>query len=395
MQGALIATKVLNYSFLFLALEIAGNFLYALNYSVWFPLLGRFVSGFGDVCNVIMTGEVAKNYPQQEVTKKLTYLVTCFSVGFIIAPGANIIFHKIEINLHVLLINYGNFPGILMSFLFTLIFATVKIFVHDLSSEFDFKQHEIDKINKSKCQINSKFPRILETNNDGKETDFLLVKNHQQKDGNDNEEMTRFKILSLILRQPDLVLVLVFSFIASYTLFAFDTLLSLIANTYFGFGVQTTSLIFIVDGVIYAIVLTILGCLSKKCSDFSAILVSFSILISGLFAILMLSVLKSPPIEVKYALLVVYLVAFSTTWTIEEVLSRSLFSKLVPSWCQNFGEGVRRSISSVSFIISGVSSSGLFDGLPYLCSFLILVSFVLMALFFNRRKCLAKPKPLF
>ena len=58
----------------------------------------------------------------------------------------------------------------------------------------------------------------------------------------------------------------------------------------------------------------------------------------GLLAVLSLTVYHRN-IYFNWVSLTVFVVACSTTWCIEEVLTRSLFGKLVPSTCQSYAEG--------------------------------------------------------
>ena len=90
-----------------------------------------------------------------------------------------------------------------------------------------------------------------------------------------------------------------------------------------------------------------------------------------------------------------FVLACSTTWCIEEVLTRSLFGKLVPSSCQSYAEGIRRSVSSVAFIISGVTTAGLFKYLTEISAALIGATLMLLAVFVWRKKTLMNPIPLF
>ena len=374
---------------LLLICEIVGNLLYSLYYSPWCPFFGRLLSGFGDVSNMVITGEIARSYPKNQITMKLSLVVMTFSCGFIMAPGANILFGDVRVFVYNFWITYGNIPGLLMALVFTVILIVVTFFVHDISREFDLKQNQE---NGHTYEEESEMKNFDEVGDNEKSS---LIEEGVEANSMKSNEKNHLQTLSLILKQPDLLLLLSFAFVASYILFGFDTLLSLIGSRYFGFGVKVTSLIFIIDGGIYFVVLMLLGYASKRCTDYHAIVVSFSILFCGLAAIFVLSLQEVTNVVLKYSLLIVYLIAFSSTWTIEEVLSRSLFSKLVPSWCQNYAEGVRRSVSSTAFIISGVTSSGLFDNLQYLSLALILFSFTLLILFISRKRILVNPSPLF
>ena len=208
------------------------------------------------------------------------------------------------------------------------------------------------------------------------------------------QRTNRNSVFRTIMTTFDLVLLLVFCFVCSYTLFGFDTLVSLITTHYFNYTSSQTSLIFIIDGVLYAIVLIALVKLSTLFTDFHIIIFAVVVQLLGLIAVLTLN-LYHTNIYFNYVSLSVFVVACSTTWCIEEVLTRSLFGKLVPSSCQSYAEGIRRSVSSVAFIISGVTTAGLFDYLLEISSMLIGATLLLLGVFVWRRETLENPSPLF
>lgn len=414
-----------------LTCEIVGNIIYSIDASPYFPLFGRLLSGFGDVANMVMTAEIARSYESALVTQKLSWLVTCFSIGFILAPGTNILFRNINIHIGSFGLYYANIPGLFLAACFCIILVCNLLMVSDLSREYDFKEniqldemlpknfeeflntpYQYDSMRLKQQLFHEKVEKIQgvgECNRHKKEKKpFIEQTIHKQRYRNEvflteKSELipsapfisdSTWNTVRQIVSCPDLVLLLSLAFVASYILFTFDTLMALIASQYFGLSVTSTSLIFIVDGVVYAFVLTILGKVSERCSDYQIILTAFSILFIGLVSIFVLSIDHGNKV-LSYVLLVIYIFAFSTTWTIEEVLTRSLFSKLVPSRCQSLAEGFRRSVSCTAFIISGVTSAGLFDYLSYLCSALCFVTVLLLVLFIRRKKIMHTPKPLF
>ena len=151
---------------------------------------------------------------------------------------------------------------------------------------------------------------------------------------------------------------------------------------------------FIHTGALYGIVLLSLVKLSTKFTDYHIILFAVFVQLAGLVAVLALSVYHDN-FYFNYVSLTTFVLACSTTWCIEEVLTRSLFGKLVPSSCQSYAEGIRRSVSSVAFIISGVSTAGLFRYLTEISSALIGATLMLLGVFVWRRRTLKNPVPLF
>ena len=96
---------------------------------------------------------------------------------------------------------------------------------------------------------------------------------------------TSRSVLRRILGTFDLMLLLLFCFVCSYTLFGFDTLVSMVTTHYFHFTPSQTSIVFIVDGVLYACVLVTLVRLSALMSDYHIILVAVVVQVSYLIRI--------------------------------------------------------------------------------------------------------------
>lgn len=374
---------------LLLTCEIIGNGLYSVYFSEWFPVIGRFIAGFGDVANMVVIGEVSRSYESDEITSKISWMVMCFSVGFTISPGMNILFKSTDFHIGPLHMGSGNMPGFFMALCFILIIILSFFMVSDISREFDLKATNEQMSSRDIKGIDCKQHDLM-LNRDGEDEDEPYQENHHKR-GNHTRRMST---LRMILSTFDLVLLLVFGFICSYTLFGFDVLMSLIGSKYFGFNVSQTSLIFIIDGLIYGFVLFAIGKASKRFSDFNIIVCAVLVQLFGQAAILTLSLYHSN-IYINYICFIFYILAFSTTWSIEEVLSRSLFGKLVPSYCQSYAEGVRRSVSNVAFIISGISTAGLFAYLPIMFSVLIFLTLIMFAVFLYRRESLSSPVPQF
>ena len=260
-----------------------------------------------------------------------------------------------------------------------------------------YNDHDIDNKYKNLKSENEGADESVTMYNDHESTDLVDDYIKSKKARNTKKCVKSGKALNTlkcIFTTFDLVLLLVFGFVCSYTLFGFDTLMSLIASKYFNFDVSHTSIIFIIDGLLYGFVLLAIGKVSTKYSDFHIIIFAVVVQLFGSVAILCLN-LYHTNIYFNYVCLVVYILAFSTTWSIEEVLSRSLFGKLVPSSCQSYAEGIRRSVSSIAFIISGISTAGLFDSLSIIFSILIVLTFILLIVFICRKESLTSPTPQF
>lgn len=124
-------------------LVIIGNFLYVLHYSPWLLVLGRLICGMGSPLRSVISGEIARCYPADEVLRRFSANGMAFALGFIMGPGVNFIFKDINFTIAGSLhITYANIPGIYMSVMFIGTQIYVFFFLHDLSKEYDLKAEE-------------------------------------------------------------------------------------------------------------------------------------------------------------------------------------------------------------------------------------------------------------
>ena len=368
--------------------EIIGNFIYSFPYSPWFPIAGRFIAGFGDVACMVIVAEIQRSYEFHEITSKISATVMCFSIGFVFSPGATIFFKLFDFyigNLHVV---YANMASLCTTVIFIILWVCTYFMVSDLSREYDLKDSNRKLyLKKAKEKVYG-----VKVKQEEKNEYFPLLQDERNIEN--NEATKEVDVFKSILTSFDLCLLLLFCFVCSFILFGLDTMVSLIGSAYFNFGVRDISIIYIIDGTLYGFVLIGLGKLSIMYADFYIILFAVGIEILGLISILSLQ-LYHLNIYFNYVCLVLYIIAFSSAWCIEEVLTRSLFGKLVPSSCQSYAEGIRRSTSNIAFIISGMTTSALFEYLTIISSVLIALMLVLLAIFYYRRNSLLNPTPQF
>ena len=300
-------------------------------------------------------------------------------------------------------LTYANLVSLFTTFLFCGLWLLTALVVVDLSKECDLKEAKT-KRGENTCDNFSNrediplLDQLSPIHNNSTEDDTDVKKNvnytpmesaeHNQS-VSPNQDFFRSIISSF-----DLCMLLCFCFVCSFVLFGLDTMVPLIGSTYFGFDARDVSIIYIIDGVLYGFVLVALAKISTKFADFHIILLAMCVEILGLVSVLCIK-LYHTNVYANYVFLCVYVIAFSSAWCIEEVLTRSLFGKLVPSACQSYAEGIRRSTSNVAFIISGVTTAGLFEYLSVTSVVLIGCTVAMMIVFYCRRYTLLNPTPQF
>ena len=151
-------TKNIRQAFLICnTLVIIGNCLYVLHYSPWLLVAGRMIGGAGGPLRSVISSEVARCFPANEVLKKFSSIGMAFAIGFIIGPGVNFLFQDVNFMIAgSLQITYANIPGVYMSVFFLFIQICVLKYVRNLSKEYDLKANETYEIEN---------PILIEINN--------------------------------------------------------------------------------------------------------------------------------------------------------------------------------------------------------------------------------------
>ena len=121
-------------------LVIVGNIVYTLHFSPWLLVVGRLLSGFDGPLRSIISGEVARCYPEEEVLGKFSIMGMAFSLGFIMGPGVNFMFTTVDFTIGYWHVTYVNVPGLYMAALFIITEIVVYFTISDLSREFDLKK---------------------------------------------------------------------------------------------------------------------------------------------------------------------------------------------------------------------------------------------------------------
>ena len=88
----------------------------------------------------LVTAEIGRSFPSDEISGKISTIVTCFAVTFVVAPAANVLFKDIDVQVLGWQLNYGTLPGVVMVVFFVVVFILVFCFTSDISREYDLKE---------------------------------------------------------------------------------------------------------------------------------------------------------------------------------------------------------------------------------------------------------------
>ena len=332
-----------------IAFEIIGSCMYAIYLSVYFPVVARFIQGFGDVNMSLMTAEIARVFPREECTKKLASIVACFSGAFIISPGLGIVFKYIDFEIAGFKVNFGNFPGLMMAVLFSCILIVASYKCHNLSKEYDLKEQEALKKNKTKDQRRSKTTRI------------------------------KFKSYDLF-RKIDYVLLVGIGFMMAYSVVSFlDVAFSIISSTYFGLNSQFVSGMFLASGILFMILLQVIKRISKNVNDFTLLLAGLCVFFVTTGLLLAVTIIKDHHRILGISLLVCFVLLLSVCWSVEQVFVKTILAKMIPSEVQAFGESTRRAVSAIACVLASMATPFVIEHLYVQCVVTMFVVLMVLA----------------
>nr|XP_047125573.1 major facilitator superfamily domain-containing protein 8-like [Hydra vulgaris] len=95
--------------------QIIGNVLYALHFSMWFPLVGRFISGMGDGFISCVSGELTQIYPPNTRLTILSLLEIGRVFGLMIGPSLNLVIEKENFKVNSWVLDKTTLPGVAMA----------------------------------------------------------------------------------------------------------------------------------------------------------------------------------------------------------------------------------------------------------------------------------------
>ena len=209
-------------------LIIIGNILYTIPYSAWNLFAGRLISGGGGSLRAIMTSELTRSYPEEELLSQFSAMGMSFAVGFIMGPLINFAFVKADFWFLGIRIGYANGSGLILTFVFILVQILATFGVSNLSKEYDMKE---SRMHDGKGDTPFDDEKFGETRLDDTEQceEMELVGSRQRGSNaiqNGSEEVVQkigiLKTLKHLFRSFDVILILFFSLFFMHCMVCYD-----------------------------------------------------------------------------------------------------------------------------------------------------------------------------
>ena len=371
--------KMRLYANITLVLQIIGSLIYVIPFSPAYLLVGRLIAGAGDTFSSTCSGETVRIFDSRQATSNIWKIAAAYSVGFALGPGLGIFFKNISFDIWIIHVDYTNFVGIFIAGLLFIALILANALIHDCSLEFDLKaylrKHDLDFIHDDHFHVYDVHFRNFELESDSEMTSLLPEK------GKSTAEL-----LKVLLKNPNVVLILLSSFFFMYCLFASDVLLPLIILELIKWDITALTLIFVVYGVTYFFALMIFSRLCTSnfwVSNMTIICISLQMVGFGLFIAMKLFPRN---FTTDVILMIAFLVSYIFVWFIEEVLLRCILAKMVPSHVQSFTESLRNGFSRAATVLAALTAPMVLVILHYWSMALLGTTFIFLLIFLSKRK---------
>ena len=202
------------YANIALVLQIFGSLVYVISFSPAYLLIGRSISGVGDTFSSTSSGETVRLFNSHQATSNLWKIAATYLVGFALGPGLGILFKNISFDIWLIHVDYTNFVGIFIAgLLFTALIVANALIVGKVY----LRKHDLDFIDDDHFHVYDADFGNAELESNSEKTPLLLVK------GKSTAEL-----MKTLLKNLNVVLILLSSFFFMHCLFASDVLLPLI-----------------------------------------------------------------------------------------------------------------------------------------------------------------------
>ena len=364
---------------------IIGNLLYSLPYSPWCLICGRLIAGGGGLLRSIISAEIARCYPTDELASKFSAIGLSFAFGFTIGPGFNFVFKSLDINIFSWHVTYANVTGVYMAFLFIILFVLDVFFVYDLSKEYDLKQEIADEEDTERLRNNNESNSIELKYQGNDEESNLLLQESVKSSGT-------LSILLQLFRHADTCLLLCYSFFVLCFLVAFDIWIPLLVIDNLKWSLTAMNGIMLGSGCASGIILLMI--VYKPLSDKS--IFRLSVIASCALGVLELlfTTIKFYHSSMVFNVFVwvIFAVFNALALTIEEIFLIECMARMVSARIQTTVESIRLSFSRIGALLALLTSAYLLQWIEIVGSLFAGLAFLGAIMLIVRRKTLREPK---
>ena len=360
-----------------------GASFYIISFSFCFPMVGSFLLGFAYFGQPVTVGELARSYPPGELTYRIPIMNFCYI--FATLPASLILYltKNLDFSFEGTQIKYGNFIGVVLIICFTVLQILTLFFAHDLSREFDMKEHLLSEALIDIQQM---------------ENEEVTPESHDRLDEVANEESNQLikrckvnsnnvSILSNLKRvfgSPDVVLLLFLVLLFYFAVVVILAYIPLLLEAKLKYGVQVFNSFYLTYSIMLAILLPVIITIriNSKYAYFLGVVAFVMVIVIGICLKIMNLGLKR-----IYNLSLLYLIAvlLALVLAAEDVFLTCTIAKFVKPDIQSFADGIRLIFMQTGQGLGGLSVV-LFSKYQDTFSVILLAVFVVFVLMTYTRK---------
>ena len=216
-------------------LALIGNLVYTFNWSIWWLLIGAFLTGIQGTTRPIGYSEVARCYPKQEVQSKLALTAGADGVGFLVGPLFNFFFVNFDVKIGKWHLNYFNAAVGFLSIIYLILIISDLLFLSDISKERDYTEEEdgISPFTDDECGFSEK--------------EFLLTKQQQKQQQQQQQQTVPVKWTAG--NYIDAFLIFLMTFLSAFLPYMEDIWASLLMIDVQGLTVKEMNIFFLVCAI--------------------------------------------------------------------------------------------------------------------------------------------------
>ncbi len=381
--------------------EFVGSLLYALPFSPWLILTGRFIAGLGDGFYAAASGEITHVYPAAKRTGIFALLEVGRVLGITLGPSLNFFLQDINFNIGKWHINYGPAPGLFMAFVWIIMQLITIFMVFDLSKKEVAEEEEYEEINlETKKQpeepdnhqiIETKFDDQSEkiTEDDDKKP-LLSSPNKSKKETKETHSELTMKEAIMELASFEILAIFYTDLVLWLAQTEFEVLAPLVTQEDFKWKETYLSIIYMIGGIELIVIFLLIWYLGNKINVGDIFLLLFSLCLTTCSLLLMIvyqAKRSNHNAGIAIFIVICFLVFFSVPLNL--VASKSLLTKITREETQGFTQGAYSSVSRIALILGPVLGSSAFHSLALFGSLMALgnvVAFVWLVLCLDRIK---------
>ena len=389
--------------------EFVGNIIYALPFSPWLPLCGRFIAGLGDGFFAAASGEICHVFPGQKRTGIFALLEVGRVLGITLGPSLNFFLQKVDFKIGGWHINYATAPGLFMALVWFLMEIVTIFMVYNLSKQ-KLEEKDDTEINlETKKSPPEEKHSIAETAVDEHESDDkkpLLSspdksptssKRTSKSNGtfplttsSDERELNQPTLQETIIELCALEIIAIFytDLVLWLAQTEFEVLAPLLTQEDFGWKESLLSIIYMVGGVELIVIFLCIWYFSSKLNIEDTFYLLFSLALTTCGVLLMI-VYQAKRTDRTASITIFCIICFLvfTSIPLNLVASKSLLTKITRQETQGFTQGVYSSVSRIALILGPILGSAAFHNLALFGSMMALccvVAFIWLVLCLER-----------